>query len=146
MHQMAKATNAPDRPVCIATVFGKDEVEVTRSFLRAYGIITLDSPAGSYRDEQWPRGTGASPILVPASQARDAIDLLRSTEDEGADETEEPEKAADNPQPGTGDAGFVKRWWALLTAPFRSTDDVVATVRKRIIHDLPPDHGEGGSA
>lgn len=49
---MAKATNAPDRPVCIATVFGKDEVEVTRSFLSAYGIITLESPAGSYRDEQ----------------------------------------------------------------------------------------------
>lgn len=102
MHQMAKATNAPDRPVCIATVFGKDEVEVTRSFLRAYGIITLDSPAGSYRDEQWPRGTGASPILVPASQARDAIDLLRSTEDEAADRPKSRKRPQIIRSPGPG--------------------------------------------
>lgn len=141
---MAKATNAPDRPVCIATVFGKDEVQVTRSFLSAYGIITLESPAGSYRDEQWPRGTGASPILVPASQARDAIALLRSTEDDGADEA--PDHDGAGPGSDTEDAGLFKRLWRVLTAPFRSDEDTVAHVQKRIIHDLPAGFGEDNDA
>lgn len=143
---MAKATNAPDRPVCVATVFGKDEVQVTRSFLSAYGIITLKSPAGSYRDEQWPRGMGASPILVPASQARDAIDLLRSTEDDQADDGESSDSGEENPNAKTEDIGLFKRWWGLLTAPFRSDEDTVAHVQKRIIHDLPADFGEDDEA
>lgn len=122
---------------------------MTRSFLSAYGIITLESPAGSYRDEQWPRGMGASPILVPASQARDAIALLRSTEDDEADEDEASD--IDGGSPGdetdeTKDAGFFKRWWSVLTAPFRSTEDTVAHVQKRIIHDLPADFGEDDEA
>lgn len=143
---MAKATKASDRPVCIATVFGKDEVQVTRSFLSAYGIITLHSPAGSYRDEQWPRGTGASPILVPASQARDAIDLLRSTEEDEADEDEAPDHDGAPPGSDTEDAGLFKRWWSVLTAPCRSDEDAVAQVQKRIIHDLPAGFGEDDQA
>lgn len=143
---MAEATNSLDRPVCIATVFGKDEVEVTRSFLSAYGIITLDSPAGSYRDEQWPRGMGASPILVPASQARDAIALLRSTEGDQADDDEVPDDDGGRPDAETGDAGFFKRWWRVLTAPFTLSEDTVAHVQKRIIHDLPADFGEDDEA
>ena len=119
---------------------------MTRSFLSAYGIITLESPAGSYRDEQWPRGTGASPILVPASQARDAIDLLRSTEDDGAEEDETPDHDGARPGSDTVDAGLFKRWWRVLTAPFRSDEDTVAHVQKRIIHDLPAGFGEDNDA
>ncbi len=139
---MATVENAPDRPVCVATVFGKDEVEVTRSFLRAYGISTVDAPAGSYRDEQWPKGTGASPILVPASQARDAVDLLRSTEDEDAESCEASERGAEDMHSKNEDAGLFIQWWGLLTAPFRSTNDVVAHAQKRIIHDLPAGSSE----
>lgn len=143
---MAKSTSNLDRPICVATVFGKDEVEVTRSFLRAYGIITLEAQAGSYGDAQWPRGTGASPILVPASQARDAIDLLRSTDEDQATDDEASDHERERPEPETADAGVFSRWWGVLTAPFSSTEETVAHVPKRIIHDLPADFGKDDEA
>ena len=70
-----------DRPadalVRVATVFNAAEFAVTRSFLAAHGIIVAAEPIHLINNfSHLATAIGGVPILVPASQAGEATDLL----------------------------------------------------------------------
>lgn len=61
----------------VATVFNAAEFAVTRSFLAAHGIIVAAEPLHLINNfSHLATAIGGVPILVPASQAGEAADLL----------------------------------------------------------------------
>lgn len=67
--------------VRVATVFNAAEFAVTRSFLAAYGIIIAAEPIHLVNNySHYANALGGIPILVPASQAGEAEELLTGVE------------------------------------------------------------------
>lgn len=78
------ADRQADELVRVATLFNAAEFGVTRSFLAAHGILIAAEPI--HLINNYPHlatALGGIPILVPASQAGEAAELLIEVEEAG---------------------------------------------------------------
>jgi hypothetical protein len=81
------AERRADALVRVASVFNAAEFAVTRSFLAAHGIVVAAEPIHLVNNySHYATAVGGVPVLVPASQAGDAADLLGATGHTGADD------------------------------------------------------------
>jgi hypothetical protein len=78
------ADRQADEVVRVATVFNAAEFGVTRSFLAAHGILIAAEPIHLINNySHLATALGGIPILVPASQAGEAAELLIEVEEAG---------------------------------------------------------------
>ena len=78
------ADRQADELVRVATVFNAAEFGVTRSFLTAHGIVIAAEPIHLINNySHLATALGGIPILVPASQAGEAAELLIVVEEAG---------------------------------------------------------------
>lgn len=78
------ADRRADALVRVATVFNAAEFGVTRSFLAAHGILIAAEPIHLINNySHLATALGGIPILVPASQAGEAAELLTVVDEAG---------------------------------------------------------------